>query len=104
MTDGVNPDPSNSVYLDIDLSGDGLVGRIKAALGTNVAQSSNPLTLQQVITGQEPDIASFQVPISYNTITNIGNLSLNVDGVEADFYELRPSHERKLLIGMEHNL
>jgi hypothetical protein len=88
MSDGINPDPSNSVYLDIDLSGDGLVGRIKAALGINPLNPSNPLALQQVITGQEPDIVSFQVPISYSTITNIGNLSLNVDGVEADFYEL----------------
>jgi hypothetical protein len=48
MTDGFTPDPSNSVYLDIDLSGDGLVGRVKAALGMNPLDSSNPLILQQL--------------------------------------------------------
>jgi hypothetical protein len=88
MTDGMNPDPSNSVYLDIDLSGDGLVGRIKAALGINPLDASNPLTMKQIITGQEPDIATFEVPLSYSAVTNIGWLALNVDGVEAEFDEL----------------
>ena len=38
-------DPTNTVYDDIDLSGDGLVGRIKKALGMSPFDSSNPLTL-----------------------------------------------------------
>lgn len=86
MTDGVNYDPSNAVYLDIDLSGDGLVGRVKAALGMSPFDVSNPLVLTQVITGQEPDIATFELPISYVLLTNIGsvNLQMNSLGVTLD--------------------
>jgi hypothetical protein len=88
MTDGVTNDIYNSAYLNIDLSGDGLVGSVKAALGVNPLDPSNPLSLQQVITGDEPDIATFEVPVSYSAVTNGGDLRLNVDGIEADFYEL----------------
>jgi hypothetical protein len=37
------------------------------------------LTLKQVTTGKEPDIATFEVPISYAVVTNIGALRLLVD-------------------------
>lgn len=57
-------DPTNSVYDDVDLSGDGLVGRVKKALGMSPFDTSNPLTPTQVITGQESDIATFRVPVS----------------------------------------
>jgi Immunoglobulin domain len=79
MTDGVTNDAYNVAYDDVDLSGDGIVGRIKKALGMNPFDTSNPLTLTQVITGQEPEIATFEVPISYNLLTNIGSLYLLVD-------------------------
>jgi hypothetical protein len=75
-------DPSSPVYDDIDLSGDGLVGRIKNALGMSPFDPSNPLAPTQVITGQEPDIATFELPISYNALTNIGGLNLNLDGFD----------------------
>ena len=75
-------DPTNSVYDNIDLSGDGLVGRIKNALGMSPFDPSNPLALTQVITGQEPDIAAFELPISYNALTNIAGLNLNLDGFD----------------------
>jgi hypothetical protein len=91
MSDGVTNDIYNAVYDDVDLSGDGLVGRIKRALGMNPLDPGNPLTLKQVITGDEPDIATFEVPISYSTITNVGDLRLDVDGIEPDFYELDPA-------------
>jgi hypothetical protein len=76
-------DPTNSVYDDIDLSGDGLVGRIKKALGMNPFDTGNPLTLTQIITGQEPDVVTFEVPVNYNVLNNAGRLSLFVDGDDA---------------------
>jgi hypothetical protein len=80
-------DSTNSVYDDFDLSGDGLVGRIKKALGMNPFDTSNPLTLTQVITGQEPDIVTFEVPVSYNLLMNIGSLHLLVDGGQAASFQ-----------------
>lgn len=38
------------------------------------------LTLRQVVTGQEPNVAAFELPISYDAVTNIGELRLVVDG------------------------
>jgi hypothetical protein len=89
MTDGINPDASNSVYLDIDLSGDGLVGRVKSALGINPLNPNNPLALKQIITGQEPDIATFEVPISYAVLTNAGNLNLCLEGLSARLQDVK---------------
>jgi hypothetical protein len=80
FTDGVTPDALNVAYNDVDLSGNGLVGCIKKALGMNPLDASNPLIASQVITGEEPEIATFEVPISYNALTNIGTLRLMVDG------------------------
>jgi len=80
MTDGVTPDGLNTAYDDVDLSGNGLVGRIKKALGMTSADPNNPLSLKQIITGDEPQIATFEVPISYNMLTNIGEVKLLVDG------------------------
>lgn len=78
-------DSTNSVYDDIDLSGDGLVGRIKKALDMNPFDTTSPLTLTQVITGNEPGLITFRVPISYATVdynsTNqLGTLNVLMDG------------------------
>jgi hypothetical protein len=80
MTDGVTNDIYNSAYLDTDLSGDGLVGRVKAALGINPLNPNNPLVLEQV-SDPESDIATFEIPINYNTLTNSGILQLFLNGV-----------------------
>ena len=80
MTDGVNYDSSNAAYLNIDLAGDGIVGRVATNVNLNPLLPDNPFTLTQVITGEEPDIATFEVPISYSLLTNIGQLTLLVDG------------------------
>ena len=47
------------------------------------------LTLKQIITGAEPDTATFEVPIRYNVMTNIGTVRLLVDGSsdETHFHE-----------------
>jgi hypothetical protein len=98
MTDGVNPDPSNSLYLNTDLSGDGLVGRVKAALGMNPLDAGNPLALKQVITGNEPDIATFEVPISYSVLTNIGNLNLYFNGVDVTLEDITNASDGNALL------
>ena len=88
ITDGVSPDPSNSLYLDVDLSGDGLVGRIKTALGFNPLSTSNPLWLNQKKIGNEPEVVAFNLPLNYNSLTNVGGLDLFVDGEVATLQEL----------------
>jgi hypothetical protein len=37
------------------------------------------LTLKQIITGDEPEIATFELPINYDVMTNIGSLCLSID-------------------------
>ena len=98
MTDGVTPDAYNTVYDNINLSGDGLVGRIKKALGINPFDPSNPFTPTQIITGQEPDIATFRVPVSYDTLTNIGQLQLYADGLAVPFQECTPDTNGNCLL------
>jgi hypothetical protein len=98
MTDGATNDAYNVAYDDIDLSGDGLVGRIKKALAINPLNPSNPLALTQIITGDEPDVVTFEIPISYNTLTNIGGLELCVDGDVPSFQELDPATDGNCLL------
>jgi hypothetical protein len=38
------------------------------------------LTAHQIITGQEPNVVTLEVPISYDVVTNFGELRLVVDG------------------------
>lgn len=81
-------DSTNSVYDDIDLSGSGLSGRIKKVLGIGPFEPVNPLSLKQVFTGEEPDTATFEVPVSYDALTSAGAaLNLNMNGVEVTLGE-----------------
>ncbi len=77
------------IYDDVDLSGNGLVGRIKKALNMQPLDAYNPLTLKQITTSQEPDVISFKVghvvggqfvPLAYDLLTSIGVLRFNLDG------------------------
>lgn len=77
MTDGVTNDIYNIAYLSTDLSGDGLVGRVKAALGINPLDPNNPLVLEPVTNA---DIATFEIPVNYNILTNSGYLELLFNG------------------------
>jgi hypothetical protein len=80
-------DPTSTVYDDVDLSGNGLVGRVKKALGLTPFDTSNPLTLTQASpTGDEPDVLGFDVPILYNNLSGLGKLELDVDGADAELY------------------
>ena len=87
MTDGVTNDLYNVAYDDVDLSGNGMVGRIKKALGIHPLDPNNLLTLKQVITGEEPDIATFEVPVSYDAVTSSGTLNLNMNGIDVTLEE-----------------
>lgn len=84
--------------MDIDLSGNGLAGRIKAALGINPLDPNNPLTLTPLITGEEPDIVTYKVPISYNLLINAGQLFLNIDGAGAKLQECDPAPDGSCLL------
>ena len=85
MTDGMTPDAYSDAYDNVDLSGNGMVGRIKDALGLDPTNTANPLILIQVITGDEPDTVTFKLPINYVTLTNIGLIHLKLNGVTAEF-------------------
>src|SRR5262249_19252564 len=39
------------------------------------------LMLKQVVTGQEPETITFEVPVNYDALTNIGELTLCIDPV-----------------------
>ena len=45
------------------------------------------LSARQVITGGEPDMATFEVPIRYDAVKKIGELNLQVDGTEGNLQE-----------------
>lgn len=83
MTDGITNDLYNPAYDDVDLSGSGLVGRIKKSLGLNPTNTSNPLNVAQISLDEETDIATIEIPINFDTVTNIGSLKLNLSGVSA---------------------
>lgn len=75
-------DSVNAIYDDRDLSGNGLAGRFKKLLGMNAFDTSNPFLLQQTTTGDEPTIATFNIPINYGVLTNAGSLNLNINGMD----------------------
>jgi hypothetical protein len=87
MTDGLTNDAYNAAYDDVDLSGSGLVGRIKKALGLEPLNPGNPLTLRQIITGEEPDFATFEVPVSYDAVAASGTLSMSMNGLDVTLGE-----------------
>jgi hypothetical protein len=98
LSDGITNDIYNVTYNDIDLSGNGLVGRVKGALGMNPLDSNNPLAVTQIITGEEPRIATFQVPINYSLLANIGRLNILVNGTAVQFQECVPATNGNCLL------
>jgi hypothetical protein len=59
--------------------------RNEKSLGTKKNTLSELLTLKQITTGKEPDIATFEVPVSYDAVTNLGELELLVDGKNGEY-------------------
>jgi hypothetical protein len=90
MTDGVTNDVYNTVYDNVDLSGNGLVGRVKKALGMNPFCSANPLTLTQVA-GNNQNMITFTVPVNYHVLTNASLLSLRINGKYATLGAASPA-------------
>jgi hypothetical protein len=80
-------DPTNTVYDSIDLSGNGLVGRVKKVLQMGPFDTGNPLVPTRIFTGAEPDLATFNVPVGYDVLTNGGQLKLVLDGTVASFQD-----------------
>jgi hypothetical protein len=87
-------DSNNAIYDDVDLDGDGMVGRVEKALnGTNAKPlvPDNPLGVKQITTGEEPAVITVEVPLSYDSLASIGELELLVDGTGASFQDLERS-------------
>jgi hypothetical protein len=49
------------------------------AAGTNRLTLGQMLTLNQIITGEEPEIITFEAPVAYDVVTNLGSLCLFID-------------------------
>jgi hypothetical protein len=49
--------------------------------GTNQMALADMLTLKQVVTGEEPEIATFEMPLDYDVLTHLGHLGLEVDPI-----------------------
>jgi hypothetical protein len=47
--------------------------------GTNTISIAEMLTLKQVITGDEPETVTFELPVAYDSVTNLGNFGLMLD-------------------------
>jgi hypothetical protein len=45
------------------------------------------LTLKQILTGDEPEIVTFEAPIAYDTLTNIGTLQLYIDPIADENFD-----------------
>jgi hypothetical protein len=86
MTDNMTPDALNAAYDDVDLDGDGLTGRAERILGTNPLVQDNPLTLTPIITGQEPYILTYSMPLSMDLSLNQYTLKLLDNGQTAKGY------------------
>ncbi len=61
-----------------------------ASLGTNHLTLTEMLALNPVRTGGEPEMVTFELPINYDVMTNLGSLELYVDygGVEDDYSDV----------------
>jgi hypothetical protein len=80
------PDLQNEKNANLDLTGSGLAGRIKKALGLSFFNSENQLGLAEVVPATDPAIVNLKVPVGYALVNDaspsrIGKLNLLMDGV-----------------------
>jgi hypothetical protein len=61
--------------------------RNAVAAGTNQLTLAEMLTLKQVVTGAEPEIATFELPVNYDVLTNLGSLHLYLDPIADEYSE-----------------
>jgi len=86
ITDGYTPDASNSIYLNLDLSGDGLVGSAKAALGMLPLDSGSPLNLAPGLTPR-PSSGVITIPLQISSVVDQDTpFTLLVDGRDANSF------------------
>ena len=104
-TDWQNPytaegvyDPTNALYDNVDLSGNGLVGRFKKALGISAFDPGNPLTLTPVALDGKWGVLTCEVAIRYNVLTNIGRLNLNMNGIDVTLEDVGPATNGNTLL------
>jgi len=55
--------------------------RNEAALGTNALTVADMLTLKEISTGAEPETGSFELPLSYDALGNVGVVELYIDPI-----------------------
>jgi hypothetical protein len=55
--------------------------RNESASGPTKLALADMLTLKQVVTGAEPEIATFELPVNYDVLTNLGSLHLYIDPI-----------------------
>lgn len=56
----------------------------KTVPGTNQLSMAELLTLKPIVAGNEPETATFEMPIAYDVLTNLGSLQLYIDPVLPD--------------------
>ncbi len=84
--DGIN-DSVNTLYDDVDLSGSGLSGRVKKALGLSPFDTSNPLVPTPAGAGAYPNTYTFAVAqLNYSQLNSVGSLELRADGWPLTFW------------------
>lgn len=59
----------------------------KNAVGTNNLSLNELLTLRQIVTGDEPETVTFEVPIIYNVLTNLATLQLYIDPIADEYFD-----------------
>ncbi len=84
MTDGVNYDPHNAIYLNIDLVGDGLTGAMNQWLGTSPLLADNPFNLAVLLPSNTLS-GVVDIPFALGPVANTNLIIiLTVNGVEAN--------------------
>jgi hypothetical protein len=78
-------DSLSTIYDDVDLDGDGMVGRIEKDLASALGISPQPLVLNNPFSltpsaVENPETGTFTVSIPYNVVNSLGMLNFCVDG------------------------
>ena len=76
LAQGLQPLTNEATYRGHPLS---LVLRNEQAAGSKKMALADMLTLKQITTGAEPEIATFELSISFDALSNIGSLHLYID-------------------------
>ncbi|HMP81737.1 MAG TPA: hypothetical protein PKA41_03405 [Verrucomicrobiota bacterium] len=72
-------DSVNVIYDDVDLDGDGMVGRLEKALVKNPLVSDNPLLLSHIPTGSSPEFQKFKLPLNHNSLMTVADVRLRLE-------------------------